>query len=133
MEQTTQASDLTLVERAAVALKSDSHREAQEKAVLDALALAEAQAAAKIKAEADAVTAAEAQAVIDSREFSNDLVKTWVATGDALVTKPESRELKLMREIAHVMGLEVLDAIADLQKFPYQSVLSELSLLEIGL
>ena len=121
MEQTTQASDLTLVERAAVALKSDSHREAQEKAV------------AKIKAEADAVTAAEAQAVIDSREFSNDLVKTWVATGDALVTKPESRELKLMREIAHVMCLEVLDAIADLQKFPYQSVLSELSLLEIGL
>jgi len=117
---------------------------------LDALAEAKAQAeveASRLQAEKDAKAAAEAKAIADeldrveaeerakaeaiaaeeSSEFSNELVKSWVDSGDATKEKPESVNLQLIREIADVLSMDVIAAIDTLRNYPYDDVLAELA------
>lgn len=129
-------------------------KQAELQRQLDALAEANAQAEAearRLQAEKDAQAAAEAKEIADeldrveaeerakaeaiaaaeSREFANNLVNSWVDSGDATREKPESVNLQLIREIADVLSMDVIAAIDTLRNYPYDDVLAELAAQEV--
>ena len=130
-------------------------KQAELQRQLDALAEANAQAEAearRLQAEKDAQAAAEAKEIADeldraeaeqkakaeaiaqaeSREFTNELVAGWVASGDAVrVESAESVELQFIRDAAELMRLTPVQAIEALRNFNYEAVLAELAAQEV--